>query len=188
MYLLQGQRLDWGEGGAAAYEDVAEVRAAGFGSTSTPAAHPHTRFFFSFSLLLARSLSLCFGCALVYCSLTYFYPSNSTLFASFLSGTRLSFLPSCLFYSLSVFIALDWACMGSISNANCAAWIDRSYVLPIAICSKGRFDHFRVFFLSNLLEVFLQRSTGTQLTWNNVSVARRRMKVVVFGLCVLINC
>lgn len=58
MYLLQGQRLDWGEGGAAAYEDVAEVRAAGFGSSSAPPTHSHSQFFlfpFSFS---GRSLCL----------------------------------------------------------------------------------------------------------------------------------
>ncbi|TNN84097.1 hypothetical protein EYF80_005703 [Liparis tanakae] len=35
MYLLQGQRLDWGEGGALAYEDVAEVWLVGEHSAST---------------------------------------------------------------------------------------------------------------------------------------------------------
>lgn len=44
MYLLQGQRLVWREGGYAVYEDVAEVRAAGFGSTSAPPTRPHSQF------------------------------------------------------------------------------------------------------------------------------------------------
>lgn len=47
MYLLQGQRLVWREGGYAVYEDVAEVRAAGFGSTSAPPTRPHSQFLFS---------------------------------------------------------------------------------------------------------------------------------------------
>lgn len=100
-------------------------------------------------------LSLFFGCSLVYCSLTYFSLLTPSVCLSFLSESCLSFLPSCLFYSLSLFIVLDWACIRPISNANGAAWIDRSYVLPIAICSKESFDHFKSIFFFNLLEVFL---------------------------------
>lgn len=52
---------------AAAYEAVAEVRAAGFGSSSAPPTHPRSQFFFLF-------LSLFFLASLfVYCSLTYFF-------------------------------------------------------------------------------------------------------------------
>lgn len=130
MYLLQGQRLDWGEGGAAAYEDVAEVRAAGLGSTSAPPTHPRSQFF---------SLPFCFfGCSLCLLLPHVLLPSNSSLLPRlFFQKSRLSFLPSCLFYSLSLFIALDWACIRSISNANVATWRYRSNALPIASLFKG---------------------------------------------------
>lgn len=130
MYLLQGQRLDWGEGVAAAYEDAAEVRAAGFGSSSAPPTHSHSQFFFFFF----------FGCSLCLLRPHILLPSNSSLFAHlFFQCLAFHF---CLFYPLSLFIILDWACIRSISNANGAAQIDTSYVLPIAICSKESFVHF----------------------------------------------
>lgn len=85
MYLLQGQRLDRGEGGAAADEDEAEVRAAGFGSSSAPATHPHrVNFFFSESFLAALFVD---------CSLTYFLSAcSSFLSASCLSSLQVAFI------------------------------------------------------------------------------------------------
>lgn len=96
-------------------------------------------------------LSLFFGCSLVYCSLTYFSHLTPSVCFSFLSESCLSFLPSCLFYSLSLFSVLDWACIRPISNANAngAAWIDRSFVLPTAICSKESFNHFKSIFFQS---------------------------------------
>lgn len=112
-------------------------------------------------------LSLFFGCSLVYCSLTYFSLLTPSVCLSFLSESCLSFLPSCLFYSLSLFIVLDWACIRPISNANGAAWIDRSYVLPIAICSKESFDHFKSIFFSISLK-FFYKERQHQKAHNNV--------------------
>lgn len=129
MYLLQGQRLDWGEGGTAAYEDVAEVRAAGLGSTSAPPTHPRSQFFLSLSVFLAALF--------VYCSLTYFSRLTPLCFLVFsFRNLAFHFCPPVSFI-LCLFIALDWACIRSISNANGATWRYISNVLPIANLFKG---------------------------------------------------
>lgn len=41
--------------------------------------------------------------------------------------SRLSFLASCLFYSLSLFFVLDWTCIWFYSNANGASQFNGSY-------------------------------------------------------------
>ena len=46
--FIAGPEAGLGEGGSAAYEDVVEVMAAGFGSSSAPPTHLHSQFFFSF--------------------------------------------------------------------------------------------------------------------------------------------
>lgn len=73
---------------AAAYEAVAEVRAAGFGSSSAPPTHPRSQFFFplSFSVFFGFSLCLLLPHVLL--------PSNSSLFAClFSSGLAFHFCP-----------------------------------------------------------------------------------------------
>lgn len=95
MYLLQDQGLDEGERGTAAYEDVAEVRAAGFGSSSAPPSHPRSQFFFLRIFFLFWLLSL------------FTAPSRTSPFACLFFQSCLSFLPSRFFYPLSFFIVLD---------------------------------------------------------------------------------
>lgn len=101
--------------------------AAGFGSSSAPAAHSCS-LFFSLSLFWLLSLFT------VPLRTSPFYILS--VFSFFLSVSCLSFLPSCLFYPLSLFIILDWACISSVSNANGAARFDTSCMLPVAVCSK----------------------------------------------------
>lgn len=118
----------------------------------------HTvNFFFSLSLFRAALF--------VYCSLTYFSPLCLLVFSFSIMPFIFALLPLLSF--VSFYPVLDWACMRSISNANGAAWIDTSFVLPVAICSKERWVFFRFkshsVLLLSVCEVFPYWNTQTPI-------------------------
>lgn len=83
------------------------------------------------------SLSVFLAALFVYCSLTYFSRLTPLCFLVFsFRNLAFHFCPPVSFI-LCLFIALDWACIRSISNANGATWRYISNVLPIANLFKG---------------------------------------------------
>lgn len=79
-------------------------------------------------------LSMFFGGSLVYCSLTYSCLLTPLYLLGFSLRSLLSFLASCLSYSLSL-IFRSWLGMYKVYlNANCASRLDRNYEVTIIIC------------------------------------------------------